>query len=199
MNKTMNNNEKVAMMHDGIEGTGKHFVMNGESADSLLLKEQQEQFNDQVDRIVDKFASHNQALNDYAKQISENIAGFEIMPMFNYVLIEPFAVNPFQQIKIDQNSGLIVDTGGMTPEYKSNETGDIEESEQFIRVGTVIETGHKCEFVRPGDVVFYTIASENPIPFFRQGFVTVAESRLMAVVNSGLTERRDMLKNGNNG
>jgi hypothetical protein len=93
-------------------------------------------------------------------------------------------------------SGIITDLGGMTPQYKSNETGEIEEEQQFIKVGSVIEVGHKCEFLKPGDVVFYTIASETMIPFFRQGFVVVNENRIMAVVNESLTERRDRIKNG---
>lgn len=178
----MNNNEKIAMIHDGIEGTGKHFVMS----DS-----QKSDFNDSVDKVVNKFDTYNQALNEYVEHISENMNGLEILPMFGYALIKPFSINPFQQIKVDSSSGIILDMGGMTPEYKSNETGEIEESEQYIKVGEVVETGFKCEFLKPGDVVFYTVASENPIPFFKQGFVVVAEQRIMAVVNSGLTQRRD--------
>ena len=123
------------------------------------------------------------------KEISHNINGLEILPMTSYVLIKPFDTNPFQEVKIE--GGIITDLGGMTPEYKSNETGEIEQEKQFIRVGTVIETGYKCEFLKPGDVVFWTIASETIVPFFRQGFVTVAENRIMAVVNEKLTERKE--------
>lgn len=194
----LSSNEKIAMMTTGMEGEGQHFVVNGESADQALLRQKQAKFNDTVDAYVDKFEKHNQALNDYAKTLSEDINGLEIMPMFGYALIKPFEQNPFQQIKISE-SGLITDMGGFTPQYKSNETGEIEEEEQFIKVGTVIEIGHKCEFLKPGDVVFYTIASENMVPFFRQGFVVVNENRIMAVVNEKLTERRDNLRNGNIG
>jgi threonine dehydrogenase-like Zn-dependent dehydrogenase len=70
------------------------------------------------------------------------------------------------------------------------------QEEQFIKVGTVIEVGHKCEFLKPGDIVFYTIASECMVPFFRQGFVVVNENRIIAVVKEKLTERRDNLRNG---
>ena len=110
------------------------------------------------------------------------------VPEGKQLLIKPFDTNPFQEVKIE--GGIITDLGGMTPEYKSNETGEIEQEQQFIKVGTVIETGYECKFVKPGDVVFYTIASENTIPFFRQGFVTVAENRIMAIVNENLTERK---------
>lgn len=193
----LNSNEKLALATTGMEGTGEHFIVNGQTAEDILVKEQQAKFNNAVDSYVDKFDKHREELENYAKTLSEDIGGLEIMPMFAYALIQPFEKNPFQQIKITE-SGLITDLGGMTPEYKSNETGEIEEENQYIKVGTVIEVGHKCEFLKPGDIVFYTIASECMVPFFRQGFVVVNENRIMAVVNEKLTERRDNLKNGNN-
>lgn len=195
MKTELNNNEKLAMMLDGMEGTGEHFTMNNNMADELLACNKHEKFNSAVDQYVDKFDKHRKNLENYAKTLSEDINGLEIMPMFAYALIQPFENNPFQQIKITE-SGLITDLGGMTPEYKSNETGEIEEEQQYIKVGTVIEVGHKCEFLKPGDIVFYTIASECMIPFFKQGFVVVNENRIMAAVNEKLTERKDELKYG---
>lgn len=194
--RELNSHEKLALATTGMEGTGQHFVMNGEQADQILAREKQLKFNTAVNDYVDKFEKHNQALEDYAKNLSEDMHGLEIMPMFGYALIKPFETNPFQRIKISKNSGIITDLGGLTPTYKSNETGEIEEEEQYIKVGTVIEVGHKCEFLKEGDIVFYTIASECMIPFFKQGFVVVNENRIMAVVNEKLTERRDNLRNG---
>ena len=194
----LNSNEKLALATTGIEGTGQHFVINGESADQILMREKQSKFNTAVDEYVDKFDKHRQDLENYAQTLSEDINGLEIMPMFSYALIQPFEKNPFQQIKISEG-GIITDLGGLTPQYKSNETGEIEEEDQYIKVGTVIEVGHKCEFLKPGDIVFYTVASECMVPFFRQGFVVVNENRIMAVVNEKLTERRDNLRNGNIG
>lgn len=191
----LNSNEKLALATTGMEGTGQHFVMNGESADQILIREKQSKFNTAVDEYVDKFDKHRQDLENYAQTLSEDINGLEIMPMFSYALIQPFEKNPFQQIKISEG-GIITDLGGLTPQYKSNETGEIEEEDQYIKVGTVIEVGHRCEFLKPGDIVFYTVASECMVPFFRQGFVVVNENRIMAVVNEKLTERRDNLRNG---
>ena len=184
----LNSNEKLALSLTGMEGTGEHFILNGEAADQTLLREKQEKFNTAVDELEDKFSKHNQALEDYAKSLSNDMNGVEIMPMYGYALIKPFEQNPFQKIKTTK-SGLITDLGGFTPTYKSNETGEI---------GTVIEVGHKCEFLEPGDIVFYTIASECMVPFYKLGFVVVNENRIMAVVNEKLTERRDELKHGNN-
>ena len=185
----MNKNEKMAQDLIGMEGDGKAFVVNGKSANDILMEEQADKFNNEVSKINDKFEKHNQALMDYAKAISHDINGLEIMPGTSYLLIKPFETNPFQEVKME--GGIITDLGGMTPEYKSNETGEVEQEKQFIKVGTVIETGYECKFVKPGDVVFYTIASQIMIPFFRQGFVTVAENRVMAIVNENLTERKE--------
>lgn len=189
----LNSKEKLALMTTGIEGTGEHFILNGQAADKLLLQEKQEKFNTTVEEMSDKFAKHTQALESYAKELSKDMNGVEIMPMFGYVLIQPFEQNPFQKIEISR-AGIITDLGGFAPTYKSQETGEIEEEEQYIKVGTVIEVGHKCEFLKPGDVVFYTIASECMVPFYKMGLVTVNENRIMAVVNEKLTERRDEIK-----
>lgn len=195
MKTELNNNEKLAMMLDGMEGIGEHFTLNNDRADELLISDKQVKFNSAVNTYVDKFDKHRENLENYAKTLSEDINGLEIMPMFSYVLIQPFENNPFQQIKMT-DSGLITDLGGMTPEYKSNETGQIEEEQHYIKVGTVIETGHKCEFLKPGDIVFYTIASECVVPFFKQGFVVVNENRITAVVNEKLTERKNEMRYG---
>ena len=151
--------------------------------------------NTKVNEYADKFEKHNKALQDYASELSKDMNNLEILPMGGYALIKPFDNNPFQRVKVE--NGIITDLGGFAPTYKSQEDGQVHEEEQYIRVGTVIETGWKCEFLKPGDVVFYTIASEAMVPFFKQGFVVVAESRIMAVINEKLTERKNQLVNGN--
>lgn len=194
MRTELNSKEKLAQVVNGMESTGVPIVVNGKRADQILAEEKKAKFNTQVDEYTDKFAKHNKALEDYAKEISKDLNNLEILPMGAYALIKPFDNNPFQQVKVE--SGIITDLGGFTPTYKSHEDGQIHEETQFIKVGTVIETGWKCEFLKPGDVVFYTIASEVMIPFFKQGFVVVAESRIMSVVNEKLTERKKELING---
>ena len=184
----MNQNEKFAQELIGMEGDGQSFRVNDEAANDLTNVEIAEKFNDHVKRINDKFEEHNQAIQNFAGKIAEDLSGLEILPMGAYVLAKPFDKNPFQQIKVE--NGIITDLGGMTPEYKSNETGELEEETQAIRVAEVVEVGYKCEFVKPGDIIFYTIMSEAMIPFFKLGLVTVAENRIMAVVNEKLTERR---------
>lgn len=194
MRTELNGKEKLAQVVNGMESTGTPIVVNGKSADIILAEEKKGRFNTQVDEYIDKFEKHNKALESYAEELSKDINGLEILPMGSYALIKPFESNPFQRVKVE--SGIITDLGGYTPTYKSHEDGQIHEEEQFIHVGTVIDTGWKCEFLKVGDVVFYTTASEAMVPFFKQGFVVVAESRIMAVVNEKLTERKNRLIHG---
>lgn len=194
MRTELNGKEKLAQVVNGMESTGTPVVVNGKSADIILAEEKKGRFNTKVDEYIDKFEKHNKALESYAEELSKDINGLEILPMGSYALIKPFESNPFQRVKVE--SGIITDLGGYTPTYKSHEDGQIHEEEQFIHVGTVIDTGWKCEFLKAGDVVFYTIASEAMVPFFKQGFVVVAESRIMAVVNEKLTERKNRLIHG---
>ena len=194
MRTELNGKEKLAQVVNGMESTGTPIVVNGKSADIILAEEKKGRFNTQVDEYIDKFEKHNKALENYAEELSKDINGLEILPMGSYALIKPFESNPFQRVKVE--SGIITDLGGYTPTYKSHEDGQIHEEEQFIHVGTVIDTGWKCEFLKAGDVVFYTTASEAMVLFFKQGFVVVAESRIMAVVNEKLTERKNRLIHG---
>lgn len=183
-------NENLAMMTSGMEGSGEHFVMG--NTDIAAIREDQMKFNTQVDEYVDRFDKHGRVLEEYAKKISEEMTGLEIIPNLSYVLIKPFEQNPFQQIKVTK-SGIITDLGGLAPQYKSNETGEIEEEQQFIKVGSVVEVGFDCRFIKPGDIVFYSIVTETPVPFYKQGFITVAENRIIAVVNDNLTARKNEL------
>ena len=111
------------------------------------------------------------------------------MPLYGYVLIEPFKQNPFQKLNVTE-SGFITDLGGAAPEYKSEEDGEIHQEQQFIKVGTVIETGHCCEFIQPGDIVMYPVPAEVPVPFYKFGWVAVNENRILCVINEKLTERK---------
>lgn len=177
----MNN---VARMISGMD-SGEHF--------ELGKKESENTFNQQVDNYLDKFEKHSNELEKYAKELSNDLNGLEIMPLYGYVLIEPFKQNPFQKLNVSE-SGFIKDLGGAAPTYKSEEDGEIHEEQQYIKVGTVIETGHKCEFLKQGDIVLFPVPAEIPVPFYKFGWVAVNENRILAVVNEGLSQRKKDLK-----
>ena len=185
----LNSNEKMARIASGIESDAKHFVLNGENADQTLKREAASRFNTQVDEYVDKFNQHAENIGEYAKSVKENMHNLEIMPIYNYILIKPFSENPFQRIVVSKNSGLITDLGGAKPIFKNNDNGEYEEEENLIHVGTVLEVGKECKYVKEGDVVMWTKTSEVPVPFFRQGLVLVNENRIIVTINEGLKER----------
>ena len=113
--------------------------------------------------------------------------------MFSRILVQPFKVNPFQKIKVEK--GLIIDTGGYTPHTQLNEqTGRYEEQKQFIVTGCVVEVGPEVKYLKEGDVIFYRVDTAVPVPFFKQGFVSLAESQIIAVVNEGLQDRFNNIK-----
>lgn len=190
-----NSKEQIARAITGPDTEATHMVINGEKADELLRRERASKFNQQIEDMQEKFQKHIDAIQEAGQQIAADLQNIEIMPLTSYALISPFKTNPFQKIKTTSN-GLITDLGGLAPQYKSQETGDIEEEKEYVRVGIVTETGTECKFLKPGDIVFYNIASEVQVPFFKFGFVIVAEQRILAVVNEGLTKRKQDVMNG---
>lgn len=190
----LSNNEKVAMNIAG-ESTSRIVALDGTTAQDVIEKRNIEKFNNQVDQYVEKFEKHSTNLKEFADRINENVQNIEIMPIGNYVLIKPFEENPFQRIVRDSKSGLILDLGGQRPEYKNTDNGQIEEEESFIKVAIIQEVGYKCEAAKPGDTIFYTKPSAVPVPFYKQGLELVNETRILAIVNEGLTERFEQIKN----
>lgn len=188
-------NEKIARAKSGLENA-TYFKVNDNASTELEKMEAVGKYNQKVDEYVEKFDKHAAQLEEYAKQFNETVGDLEIKAIGKNIIVQPFSQNPFQKIKKDKESGLIIDLGGMAPQYKSNETGEWEEEEQFIHVGTVFDAGPDCDWVRDGDIVMWTKPSETPIPFYRQNIYMIPEQRVMCVINSGLTDRFKNIKNG---
>ena len=181
--------EKIAQTIVGLESEGIRMNMaDNQSIEEMIDREKAVKFNDQVDKYIEKFDKHANILKEYAESFNENMNSIEIKPMFARILVKPFEQNPFQKIK-RSDSGIIIDMGGMAPTYKSSDTGEWEEEKQFIVTGTVIDCGPDVKYLNQGDVVFYRVDTSVPVPFFRQGLVSLAENQIIAVVNEGLTDR----------
>ena len=189
----LSENEKIALMTSG-DTTSRIMTLDGKTAEDIIEERNVKNFNKQVDAYVEKLNEHAKNLEDYSKQIAENIETIEIMPIGNYVLVKEFSENPFQRI-VKQGS-IIVDLGGQKPQYKNTDNGQIEEEENIMRVAVIQEIGPECKWCRPGDTIFYTKMSAVPIPFYKQGLVLVNETRVSAIVNEGLTKRFEEIKNG---
>ena len=186
-------NEKIAKELLGTDSNFTSVNMKENSLDSLIKKEKARKFNSEVEKYNEKLEQNNKDFEESRDKVEYDISKAEIKPMFSRILVQPFKVNPFQKIKVE--NGLIIDTGGYTPHTQLNEqTGRYEEQKQFIVTGCVIEVGPEVKYLKEGDVIFYRVDTAVPVPFFKQGFVSLAESQIIAVVNEGLQDRFNNIK-----
>ena len=186
-------NEKIAKELLGTDSNFTSVNMKENSLDSLIKKEKARKFNSEVEKYNEKLEQNNKDFEESQNKVEYDISKAEIKPMFSRILVQPFKVNPFQKIKVE--NGLIIDTGGYTPHTQLNEqTGRYEEQKQFIVTGCVVEVGPEVKYLKEGDVIFYRVDTAVPVPFFKQGFVSLAESQIIAVVNEGLQDRFNNIK-----
>ena len=186
-------NEKIAKELLGTDSNFTSVNMKENSLDSLIKKEKARKFNSEVEKYNEKLEQNNKDFEESQDKIEYDISKAEIKPMFSRILVQPFKVNPFQKIKVE--NGLIIDTGGYTPHTQLNEqTGRYEEQKQFIVTGCVIEVGPEVKYLKEGDVIFYRVDTAVPVPFFKQGFISLAENQIIAVVNEGLQDRFNNIK-----
>ena len=187
----LSDNEKIALMNAG-ESTSRIMTLDGKTAEDVIEERNVRKFNEQVDAYVEKLNEHAANLEEYTKQVAEKKKKIEIMPLGSNLIVKLFEENPFQRI-VKQGS-LIVDLGGQKPQYKNTDNGQIEEEENFVKVGVVQEVGPECKYVKPGDTVFTSKPSLVPIPFYKQNLHYLSEMRVLAVVNEGLTKRFQEIK-----
>ena len=186
-------NEKIAKELLGTDSNFTSVNMKENSLDSLIKKEKARKFNSEVEKYNEKLEQNNKDFEESQDKVEYDISKAEIKPMFSRILVQPFKVNPFQKMKV--KNGLIIDTGGYTPHTQLNEqTGRYEEQKQFIVTGCVVEVGPEVKYLKEGDVIFYRVDTAVPVPFFKQGFVSLAESQIIAVVNEGLQDRFNNIK-----
>ena len=130
-----------------ILGTDGQSILNEKKAKA------RDSFNEQVDTFTKRLDEHSKNMEAFAAKMSDKLNGLEIMPVYAYILVEPFKENPFQRLR-KTDSGLLI-TDGFAPQYKSEEDGKWHEEESFVTVASVVEVGPTCEFVQPGDLVMY--------------------------------------------
>lgn len=167
--------------------------MSENTIDNIIERENSIKFNNQVEAYNEQLEKNYKEFKESVDDVQYDINKAEIKPMFSRLIVKPFKQNPFQQMKV--KNGLIIDAGGYTPRTQLNPiTGKYEEQNQFIVTGCVVEVGPDTKYLQEGDVVYYRIDTAVPVPFFKQGFVSIDEKQIIAVVNEGLTERFNNIK-----
>lgn len=186
------NNEKLAQEARGVNDS-LVFNMSENTVDNLIQKEKASKFNSEVEQYNEQLEKNNKDFEESKDKVNYNIEKAEIKPMFNRVLVQQFKVNPFQRMEV--KGGIIVDTGGYNPHTQFNQqSGKYEEQDQFIVTGCVIEVGPETKYLKEGDVIYFRKDTAVPVPFFKQGFVSLGESQIIAVVNEGLQDRFNKIK-----
>lgn len=186
------NNEKLAQEARGVNDS-LVFNMSENTVDNLIQKEKASKFNSEVEQYNEQLEKNNKDFQESKDKVNYDIEKAEIKPMFNRVLVQQFKVNPFQKMEV--KGGIIVDTGGYNPHTQFNQqSGKYEEQDQFIVTGCVIEVGPETKYLKEGDVIYFRKDTAVPVPFFKQGFVSLGESQIIAVVNEGLQDRFNKIK-----
>lgn len=189
MKTELTEKEKIAREISKVDSGALYFAMGNEkSLEEQIDNHKREKWNQSVDAMQEKFANHEKRLQEAADEYAKKLDGVQIMPISNYVIVHPFVENPFQKVKVS-SSGLIVDTGGLIPEYKRDDSGEYVEAEQAVKVGVVIEVGPECKWIRNGDTVMWYVSNEVVVPFYNFGFRLVNETRVICVINDDLNER----------
>lgn len=186
-------NEQIAREAIGTDSNYSSFNMKEKSINSLIQKEKATKFNNQVEEYMDKLESNNKEFKNSQDSVNYDINLAEIKPMLSRIIVKPFKQNPFQKLKVE--SGIIVDAGGYTPHAEFNPvSGKYEEQDEFIVTGCVMEVGPETKYLKEGDVVYYRKDTAVPVPFFKQGFISLDEKQVIAVVNEGLTNRFNQVR-----
>lgn len=129
------------------------------------------------DKLMNKIAEN------LTKHYTENIKTEEvsIVPCNMGVLIKFYEDNPYRAMLSTTKSGLIIGAQS-TQRYKSNETGEMEENDEFVACAEVIAVGPKCENVKVGEDVFVIKHIANPVPIRKQSLYIISESNILCRV-----------------
>lgn len=189
----MTENEQIAANVLGLDSNYTSINMGERSIDNMIQREKTNKFNNEVEKYNAQLEENQKTFEEAQSQVAYDINRAEIKPMFARLIIKPFKVNPFQKMEV--KGSIIVDAGGYTPHAELNPmTGKYEEQKQFIITGYVVEVGPEVKYLQEGDVVYYRVDTAVPVPFLKQGLVSINENQVIAVVNEGLTERFNSIK-----
>lgn len=122
-------------------------------------------------------------MNNIAKTILEknikdiNTDDVEIVPCNMNVIVKFYDENPYRELETTE-SGLILGLDG-NKRYKSNETGEMEDSEEYMSVAKVVAVGPACKYVQVGDDVIAVKLIAQPIPFRNKEYRAINETNIV--------------------
>ena len=113
-----------------------------------------------------------------AKQVKDiNEDEIKIIPCNTGVLIKFYDENPYRAIERTE-SGLIFGIQS-SQKYQSNDSGEVEENEEYVACAKVIAVGPKCQNVKVGEDVYVIKHIAQPVPFRKKGYYNISEQNIM--------------------
>lgn len=121
---------------------------------------------------------NNVAIN-ILKRSMENIKteDVDIIPCNRNVLVEFYPENPYRTIETT-DTGLILGVES-TKKYKSNETGEMEDSQEYIDIAKVIAVGPNCTNCVPGEDICLVRHIAVPVPFRKKNWYMIDEANVL--------------------
>lgn len=114
-------------------------------------------------------------INKNTKNI--NTKDVAIVPCNTSVVVDFYEENPYRAIETTE-SGLILGIEG-GKRYKSTETGEMEDSEEYIACAKVIAVGPACRNVKVGEDVFAVKHLATPLPYRKKGYRVLSEENII--------------------
>lgn len=114
-------------------------------------------------------------LNKNLKDINKEEV--DIVPCNTNVVLKFYENNPYRSISVSDN-GVILGVES-TKRYRSNDTGEIEDSEEYIACAKVIAVGPACKNVSVGEDVYAVKHIATPLPFKKMGYRVINEANII--------------------
>ena len=98
------------------------------------------------------------------------------------VIFTTYDENPYREVKTSA-SGLIMSGDMFQDRFRSDNTGEMEEAEQFISCGKAVSVGPECKYIKEGEDFYYR-NSKVPVPFRSNGYYAISEQNIICrIVN----------------
>ena len=175
-------------MANSIERTGKIFMPGIKKDEDLLIENASKKLKEEKELNAAK-ELFLEARKAKQAEIDAKIEKLEILPLGSRVIFVPYPENPYKKIITD--SGIIVDYNGS---FMNPDSGEKDTLTLGIGCGKIIEVGPECKYAKSGDDFYYDTRVVQPIPFYNQGYQTLAEQQIICILNEGLTDRFNELK-----
>ena len=114
-------------------------------------------------------------LNNNTRNV--NTKDVKILPCNTNVVLDFYEDNPYRLVEKTE-AGVILGIGS-TKKYKSNETGEIEDSEEYIACAKVIAVGPSCRNVKVGEDVFAVKHIATPLPYRNYNYRVINEENII--------------------